>query len=51
MAEDITTSIESVAGVKDGQDLGNGEVVVYDYDADGQYTGWHKAPKEAGGQK
>lgn len=42
MAEDITTSIESVVGHKDGEDLGNGEVVVFDYDEDGQFTGWHK---------
>lgn len=47
MAEDTTTSIEAVAGHKDGDDLGNGEVCVYDYDKDGQFTGWHK---EAGGQ-
>ncbi len=43
MAEDTTSSIESVAGVKNGQDLGNGEYVVYDFDEDGQYVGWHKA--------
>jgi YD repeat-containing protein len=43
MAEDTTTSIESVVGYKDGHDLGNGEVVTYDYDENGQFIGWHKA--------
>jgi hypothetical protein len=49
MAEntDTTTSIESIVGFKDGEDLGNGETVVYDYDKDGQFAGWHK---QAGGQ-
>ncbi len=42
MAEDTTTSIESVVGHTDGEDLGNGEYVVFDYDGDGQFTGWHK---------
>jgi hypothetical protein len=46
MAEDTTTSVESVVGYKDGEDLGNGEVVQYDFDKDGQFTGWHKNIKE-----
>lgn len=46
--QDTTTSVESIVGHKDGEELGNGEVVVYDYDKDGQFTGWHKAPQ--GGQ-
>lgn len=40
--EDKTTSIEAVAGHKDGEILDSGEKVVYDYDKDGQFIGWHK---------
>ena len=47
MAEDSTTSIESVVGYKDGEVLESGEVVVYDLDKDGQFTGWHKKAGEA----
>jgi imidazole glycerol phosphate synthase subunit HisF len=50
MAEDTTTSVESVVGYKDGESLGNGEIVVYDFDKDGQFTGWHKASAEGQGQ-
>lgn len=42
MAVDSTTSIESVVGHADGDILENGDVVVYDYDKDGQFVGWHK---------
>lgn len=45
--EDNTTSIESVVGHKDGEVLPSGEVVKYDFDTNGQFTGWHK---EAGAQ-
>jgi hypothetical protein len=45
MAEDTTTSIEAIVGHKDGEVLDSGDVVVYDYDKDGQFTGWHKAPR------
>lgn len=44
MAEDTTSSIESVVGHADEDILDNGERVVFDYDEDGQFTGWHKAP-------
>lgn len=40
---DTTTSIESAVGHTDGVVLENNEVVVYDYDDDGQFSGWHKA--------
>lgn len=43
---DITTSIEAVVGHKDGEVLDSGEVVVYDYNEDGQFIGWHKVPGE-----
>lgn len=46
MAEN-TTSIESVVGYKDGEVLSSGEVVVYDYDQDGQFIGWHKRAGDA----
>ena len=51
MAEhvDETTSVESVVGFPDGEELSSkqgkqtlSEVVVYDYDDDGQFAGWHK---------
>ncbi len=47
MADDITTSIESVVGHADGELIGEHEVVVYDYDEHGQFIGWHKAPQGA----
>ncbi len=47
MALDSTTSIESVVGHTDGEVLESGESVVFDYDDDGQFTGWHKAPGKA----
>lgn len=40
--EDTTTSVESVAGHKDGEVLPSGEVVRYDLDENGQFVGWHK---------
>jgi hypothetical protein len=42
MAEDTTTSVESIAGHKDGEILESGDKVVYDYDKDDQFIGWHK---------
>jgi YD repeat-containing protein len=45
--EDTTTSVESIVGYPDGHVLPSGETVVYDYDKDGQFIGWHK---QAGGQ-
>lgn len=42
MAQDTTTSIESIVGHTKDEVLDSGEVVVYDYDKDGQFTGWHK---------
>jgi hypothetical protein len=51
MAENIdsTTSVESIVGYPDGEELESKqgkqivtEVVVYDYDDDGQFIGWHK---------
>lgn len=43
MADDSTTAIEQYVGHKDGDVLESGEVVVYDYDQNGQFMGWHKA--------
>jgi hypothetical protein len=42
MAEDVTTSIESVVGHTDNEVLDDGDVVIYDYDRDDQFIGWHK---------
>lgn len=39
---EVTTSVEAIVGLKDGETLPSGEVVRYDYDNDGQFTGWHK---------
>lgn len=47
MAEDITTSIESIVGHANGELIGDNEVVVYDYDKDGQFIGWHKSVQGA----
>lgn len=43
MAAETTSSVEAVVGFKDGDILESGEKVVYDFDKDGQFTGWHKA--------
>lgn len=43
---DTTTSVESVVGHPNGEVLDSGETVVYDYDKDGQFTGWHKQAQE-----
>lgn len=47
MAEDTTSSIESLVGLPDGDVVptpgdAKDEKVVYDYDDNGQFTGWHK---------
>lgn len=47
MATDTKSSIENLVGHADGEVLETGETVVYDYDADGQFLGWHKELKEA----
>lgn len=39
---DITPSVEALVGHADGEVLETGEVVVYDFDENGQYIGWHK---------
>lgn len=41
-APDTITAEESVVGHEDGDVLSSQEVVVYDYDEDGQFVGWHK---------
>lgn len=33
---------EQLVGVPDGTVLPDGETVVYDYDENNQFTGWHK---------
>ena len=42
---DTTSTLEAAVGHADGEVLENGETVVYDYDDNNQFTGWHKAPR------
>lgn len=44
--DNTTSSAEAAVGHKDGEVLDTGEIVVYDFDKDGQYSGWHKAPAQ-----
>lgn len=46
MAVETISSVESFVGYKDGEILESGEVIVYDFDKDGQFIGWHKSVGE-----
>lgn len=45
---DETEVVEPSVGRPDGFVLDDGETVVYDYDNNGKFIGWHKAPGDAG---
>jgi hypothetical protein len=42
MADKTQEDIHPLVGVADGHVEINGEKVVYDYDEDGKFVGWHK---------
>ena len=39
---DTSTTIEEVVGHADDTVLPTGETIIYDYDENGQFIGWHK---------
>lgn len=47
MAEETTSSIEALVGHQNGELLESGETVIYDFDENNQFIGWHK---EVGGK-